>query len=255
MRKMNNVLHYSKVFLKKNTSTILTCVGGAGVIATSVLAVRATPKALERIETAKEEKGEPLSKWEIVKVAGPAYIPAAAVGVSTVACIFGANILNKRQQAALKSAYAFLDNSYKEYKKKVGELYGTEAQAHVREEIVRDKYNDVKFHLEDPNKELFYDMFSERYFESTMADVIKAEYEINRKISSLGGAFVNEFYELLDIPQLDYGTSMGWSIGSLMSDKWVQWLDFDHEKVIMDDGLECCIITMASEPLFDYEYY
>lgn len=249
------MLRYSKVFLKKNASTILTCAGGVGVVATAVLAVKATPKALERIETAKEEKGEPLSKWETVQVAGPAYIPAIITGASTVACIFGANILNKRQQAALTSAYAFLDNSYKEYRKKVDEVYGEEANAHIKEEIVRDKYIDDEIHLEDSNKELFYDMFSERYFESTMADVIKAEYEINKKISSLGGAFVNEFYELLDIPQLDYGTSMGWSIGSLMADKWTQWLDFDHKKVIMDDGLECCIITMASEPMFDYEYY
>lgn len=249
------MLHHSKLFLKKNASTILTCVGGVGVIATSVLAVKATPKALERLETAKEEKGEPLSKWETVKVAGPAYIPAAVAGASTIACIFGANILNKRQQAALMSAYAFLDNSYKEYKEKLEELYGTEAPARVREEIVRDKYIDNEIHLEDSNKELFYDMFSERYFESTMADVIKAEYEINKKITNLGGAFVNEFYELLDIPQLDYGASMGWSIGSLMSEKWNQWLDFDHKKVIMDDGLECTIITMASEPMFDYEYY
>lgn len=249
------MLRNSKVFLKKNASTILTCAGGVGVIATAVLAVKATPKALERIETAKEEKGEPLSKWETVQVAGPAYIPTIVTGASTVACIFGANILNKRQQAALMSAYAFLDTSYKEYKKKVSELYGEEAHAYVREEIAKDKYVDNEINLEDRNKELFYDMFSERYFESTMADVIKAEYEINKKISNLGGAFVNEFYELLDIPQLDHGTSMGWSIGSLMSEKWNQWLDFDHKKVIMDDGLECTIITMTSEPMFDYEYY
>lgn len=249
------MLRYSKVFLKKNASTILTCAGGVGVVATAVLAVKATPKALERIETAKKEKGEPLSKWETVQVAGPAYIPAVVTGVSTVACIFGANILNKRQQAALMSAYAFLDNSYKEYKAKVGEVYGEEANAHIKEEIVRDKYIDDEIHLEDTNKELFYDMFSERYFESTMADVIKAEYEINKKISNFGGAYVNEFYELLDIPQLDYGTSMGWSTGSLMSIKWNQWLDFEHKKVTMDDGLECCIITMAVEPMFDYEYY
>lgn len=37
-------------FFHNNTSTILTCVGAVGVIATSVLAVRATPKAIERIK-------------------------------------------------------------------------------------------------------------------------------------------------------------------------------------------------------------
>lgn len=252
---MNNLLRGSKLFLKRNASTILTCVGSAGVIATTVMAVKATPKALQRIEAAEYIKGEELTTVEKVRVAGPVYIPTVIMGASTIACIFGANILNKRHQAALTSAYALLNTSYSDYKKKVKEIYGEEAHDHVQEELVKDKYVYEDVSLEDENKELFYDMFSERYFESTLADVIKAEYEINKKITNLGGAFVNEFYELLDIPQLDYGTSMGWSIGSLMSEKWNQWLDFDHKNVIMDDGLECCIITFGVEPMFDYEYY
>ena len=117
---MNKLLRSSKLFLKRNSSTILTVVGATGVIATSVMAVKATPKALAMIEKAKEEKGEDLTKLETIKVAGPAYIPAAIAGISTIACIFGANILNKRQQAALMSAYALIDNSYKEYKNKGG---------------------------------------------------------------------------------------------------------------------------------------
>ena len=107
-----------KEFLRRNSSTILTCIGAVGVVATAVMAVKATPKALELIENAKEEKGEELTKIEVVKVAGPTYIPAIVTGVATVACIFGSNVLNKRSQASLMSAYALLDNSYKEYKKK-----------------------------------------------------------------------------------------------------------------------------------------
>ena len=116
---MNHLLHHSKLFFKRNSSTILTCVGALGVVTTSVLAVKATPKALALIEAAKEEKGEELTPVETVQVAGPVYIPAIVTGVSTIACIFGANALNKRQQAALMSAYALLDSSYKEYKAKV----------------------------------------------------------------------------------------------------------------------------------------
>ena len=43
--------------LKKASPTILSCLGALGVVATAVLAVKATPKALERIEDAKEAKG------------------------------------------------------------------------------------------------------------------------------------------------------------------------------------------------------
>lgn len=251
---MNDLLRHSKLFVKRNASTILTCVGGAGVVATSVMAVKATPKALMLLEQAEEEKGEKLTRLEKFQVAGPVYIPAVVTGVTTLTCIFGANALNRRQQAALTSAYALLDNSYKNYKKKVEELYGEEADFHVREELAKDNYEKQDIEIAD-NKQLFYDQFSERYFESTMEDVIRAEYAINKKISLWGGAGLNEFYEALDIPAVDYGDFLGWSAGGLMEMAWSDWLDFDHEKVVMDDGLECYIITFSAEPMYDYEYY
>ena len=44
-------------FIKKNASTILACVGAAGVVSTAVLAVKATPKAMSLLDDAIEEKG------------------------------------------------------------------------------------------------------------------------------------------------------------------------------------------------------
>lgn len=251
---MEKLLQQSKRFIGRNGSTILTCIGGAGVVATSILAVKATPKAVALLEKAKEEKGEELTKMEVVRVAGPAYIPAVVAGVSTIACIFGANILNKRQQAAMASAYALLDSSYKEYKKKVTEVYGEEADKHVKEEIAKDKFEKTDTLIPD-NKQLFYDDFSGRYFESTMADVIAAQYAINRTISLHGGANLNEWYEELGIEPTDYGNYLGWSSGMLMDYQWSDWLEFGHEKTLIDDDLECVMITMSTEPMFDYEYY
>lgn len=251
---MNELLRSSKNFLSRNASTILTGVGGLGLVATTVLAVKATPKAMMSIENAKEEKGAELTKLEVVKAAGPAYVPTIVVGVSTLVCMFSANALNKRKQAALTSAYALLDSSFKEYKKKVEELYGEDVNLNVQKELVKDKYDENDISLED-NKQLFYDEFSDRYFEATMEDVIRAEYAINRKISVWGGADLNEFYEELKIPTVDYGNYLGWSSGGLMEMTWSDWLDFHHEKVVMDDGLECYIISMSTEPMFDYEYY
>ena len=251
---MNKWLRSSTVFVKRNASTILTVVGGAGVVATSVMAVKATPKAMMLLEEAKKEKGEELTTLEVVATAGPSYIPAIVTGVSTIACIFGANALNKRQQAALMSAYALLDNTYKDYKRKVEELCGEGSDKEIRRELAKDKYEANSVAVEE-GKQLFYDEFSERYFESTMENVIRAEYELNKKISQWGGANLNEFYEHLDIPQVDYGEFLGWSSGSLMETKWAQWLDFEHEKVVMEDGLVCYIITISDEPMYDYEYY
>lgn len=251
---MNRLLNGSKLFVKRNGSTILTCIGGAGVIATSVLAVKATPKALLLLEHAKEEKGETLTKFESVCVAAPAYIPAVLVGASTITCIFGANLLNKRSQASLMSAYALLDSSYKEYKSKVVDLYGEEADLRVREEIAKDKYaGDGKKPNND--KVLFYDEFSGRYFESTTTEVLKAEYEINKKLSSWGGVYLNEFYDLVGLEPTDYGEHLGWSAAGLYEMYWDQWLNFSHEKFILDDGLEGYIITFEQEPVPGFEEY
>lgn len=251
---MNKLLYQSKRFFKQNGSTILTCVGAIGVIATAVMTAKASPKATRLLEIAEEEKGEELTKLESIKVAGPVYIPTVVVGAATITCIFGANILNKRQQASLISAYALLDSSYKDYKKKVDELYGEDAGVHIREEIAKDKYDDLDIKLDD-DKQLFYDDFSGRYFESTMVDVVKAEYNINRQLNVNGGAYLNEFYEFLDIPQTPSGYELGWSTGILQSMYWAEWIEFDHTEVVMDDGLECCIITMRYEPVIDFAYY
>lgn len=122
-------------FIKKHGSTILTTLGAVGVIGTAVSAVKETPKALYLLNEAKKEKGEDLTVIEKVKVAGPVYIPSVIIGTSTIACIIGSNILNKRHQAALLSAYTMLDQSYKEYKDKVIDLYGEEADEKIEEEI------------------------------------------------------------------------------------------------------------------------
>lgn len=251
---MNNLLQSSKIFLKRNASTILTCVGSVGVVATSVMAVKATPKALTLLENAEEKKGEKLTKLETLKIAGPSYIPAIIIGTSTIACIFGANILNKRQQAALISAYALLDNSYKEYINKVNELYGEDADGNIREEIAKDKYKDSDIETED-DKLLFYDEYSMKYFNATMEDVIRAEYEVNRLLAEHNSVFLNEFYDLLGLPKMDYGEVLGWSSYELMESTWKPWIDFNHRKVELEDGMECYILEILTDPIPDFENY
>ena len=248
-----SLLQSSMLFLKKNASTILTYIGSSGVIATSVMAVKVTPKALTLLENAKTEKGEELTKTEKIKVAGPAYIPAVLIGASTIACIFGANILNQRQQAALMSAYALLDNSYKDYKNKVQELYGKDSNKHIKEEISKDKYEENPYSIEE-GKQLFYDEFSQRYFESTTEQVLRAEHEVNRMLATDYGVYLNEFYELLEIDRTDYGDYLGWSTGEIVETYGYCWIDFHHTKVIMDDGMECTIISMHTEPTL-YMYF
>ena len=242
-----------KLFLKKHSPLILTGIGGVGVVVTTITAVKATPKALSLLEEAKEEKGADLTSIEKIKIAGPTYIPTVLIGTATLACIFGATILNKRKQASLISAYTLLDTTFNEYKNKVIEMYGKEADRNVKNEIAKDHYDDTDISLED-DKQLFYDEFSGRYFEATLEDVLRAEYTFNRMISTdYGGVFLNDFYELVGLEEVDYGNYLGWMDTQLVEDTWYCWLDFIHTKVVMDDGMECTIITFGMEPVFDFD--
>lgn len=251
---MNELLNASRRFVKRNASTILTCVGGVGVVATSIMAVKATPKALRLLEEAKEEKGEDLTPLETFQVAGPVYIPAILTGVTTLSCIFGANALNKRQQASLISAYALLDNSYKEFKAKTKEVYGEDAEEKVFKAVMEGKYDEEDIVIDDEH-ELFYDIFSGQYFQSTMSKVIHAEYLLNRRLALTNYVCLNEFYDLLEIPTVPGGDELGWSGGEMSEMHWYTWIEFEHRKVTMDDGLECTIVSMPYEPYTDYLDY
>ena len=247
-------------FIKKNASTILSCMGAAGLVATTVLAVKATPKALAILEKAEEEKGEKLTKWEKINTAGTAYIPTVLTGVATVACILGSNVISKRQQASLMGAYALLDSSYKEYRKKTDELYGEEAGKQIRGEIAKDKYTGDEVSLDD-NKELFYDFYSGRYFESTKEAVMWAEYETNRAMFVNYAVGLNEFYNLLGLEELPEYESLGWCCGQMEEAYWHPWIEFNHEETVIDgdseynEGMPCTIIYMPFDPFIDYLEY
>lgn len=252
---MNKLVQHSSKFIKNNSATILTSIGGVGVVVTSVMAVKATPKALRLLQKAEEEKGEELTALQKVAVVTPAYAPSIIVGVSTIACIFGANVLNKRKQASLMSAYALLNSSYKEYREKVSELYGEESEEEIQTELAKDKYAENEV-LDNDGEELFYDNFSKRYFKSTIYKVQRAEYEVNRDLAMQESVTVNDFYRYLDIPGIEGGDVIGWSSPMNFAAYWQVWIDFSHSEFTLDDGTKCRKIWMFQEPLvgFDEDY-
>lgn len=251
--------------LKKATPTILTLVGAIGVVATTVLAIKATPKALELVqeESRKNHDGEPnaATKTEVVKSCWKCYVPAAVTGAATITCIIGANSLNQRQQASLACAYALVSRSFTDYKRNVKEIYGKEAHEKIMQSLTVEKadpsriisptlISDPCLDFEDAKEEehLFYDPFSQRYFSSTIGQVLQAEYHLNRNFALLGGCIgVNDFYEFLGIEPIKDLSDFGWWV-----DDDLYWIDFDHVKTTVDDGLNgeipCYIIEMIFTP-------
>lgn len=251
---MKGMLRRSAKFLNKNGSTILTCIGAFGMVATTVMAIKATPKAIALIENAKEEKGDDLTKFETIKTACPVYLPTIAIGTVSIVSIFSANILNKKKQAALISAYAALDQTHKNYKKKVSDVYGEDANHKVLEELAKDEYKKEDIPDEDDGKLLYYDNYSNQYFRATSEEVLNAQYNINRVLAEDSYMTVNEYLHYMGLKPTDHGHEIGWSVSQMYDMYWTGWFEFCHEKVIMDDGLECTIIYIT-DPTSDFNEY
>lgn len=169
--------------------------------------------------------------------------------------------MSKRHQAALVSAYAILDSSYKDYRRKLKELYGEEAHEKIVEAIAIEKAEDMYVRnaymcgtcdlaSDDSCKDLvtFYDEHSGRFFESTIEQVIQAEYHLNRNYILRGYSFLNEFYEFLGIEETEYGSVLGWT----PTDDGEYWIEFNHVKSIGKDGMEFYRIEMPFEPTYDF---
>lgn len=252
--------------LQKAAPTILTCAGTAGVVATAVLAVRATPKALKCIEREKEaknvENGGNLTRMETIGACWQCYVPAAVTGIATIGCIFGANVLNRHQQASLVSAYALASRSLNRYKQKVKELYGEEAHRKVMSALAAEQSEkrpiyagtfvattSLGFEEADEEERLFYDAISSRYFQATISQVLQAEYHLNRNFALSGGFItLNDFYDFLGISKTPEGDKIGWMVSD-----GLYWVDFDHQRTVVDDGLngevECWIIDAPFPPV------
>lgn len=250
-----------KQLWKRHGSTVLAVAGGIGVVLTTITAIKSTPKALESLEEAKKEKNKELTTIEKIKIAGPKYIPTILMGTGTIACIFGANIMNTRHQAALVSAYALVDSSFKEYKQKLKELYGEEAHNKVVDAIAVEKVDrdwsvsgsyfgqscDLANEEACGESVLFYEENSGRYFESTIEQVLNAMYHINRNYALRGYVYLNEYYEFLGLETTDYGSVMGWA----PTDDGEYWIEHNVRKTVLDDGLEVYILETPFEPTYE----
>lgn len=254
---LRKVLYQTERFLNCNSSTILTVVGAVGVVATAVLATKATTKAVRLVDSATEEKGEELTPVEVVKVAAPLYIPTVAIGATSLVCIFGANALNKKQQASLISAYTMLDQTFKQYRKAANNVYGEDADEKITAEVAKQTYISADGYYvydsrldETEDKHLFYDWYSQRYFESTMSSVLNAQYHTNRMFILRGYVSLNEFYEYLGLEKVSYGDDVGW--GWDLIEDGVAWIDFDNRYTKLEDNMDCYIITPIWSPTGDY---
>lgn len=236
--------------VSKHSPEILTGLGIAGMITTTVLAVKATPKAMKACEERKVEQGGELSKLDCVKAAWKYYIPAAVTGVTSAACLIGANSVNAKRNAALATAYKISETAFIEYKDKVVETIGDKKEQTIRDKVAEDrvKRNPVSSNevfITSKGNTLFYDSLSGRYFETDIEYVKKVVNEINRRLLNEMYISLNEFYTELGLHETRMGDELGWNIDDGM-------LDIHFSPQMSDDGRPCLAIDYSIAPKYDY---
>ena len=217
--------------LVKHSPGILTGIGVAGMATTTVLAVKATPKAVRLIEEAKrKDRKDKLTPVENVKVAWKPYVPAAVTGVISIGCIIGASSVNARRNAALATAYQLSTTALNEYKDKVVETIGEDKAQEIREKIVEDKKEKISqnrptYNYSSDEKVLILEPISNQYFMSTQEEVKAAKNEINGRLID-GCEYCISLNEFLDELELDHsviGDDIGWTANrrvDLTFDDW-----------------------------------
>ena len=181
-------------YFNKHGATILSIAAAAGVVLTAVETAKATTKAQSLIDM---NKAEPMTKKEIVKDCWKFYVPAAVVGVGTIACILGSNSLNKKTQAELMAAYVAVQQTYSTYRKKVAEQVGEETEKDIHRQVEtmpRADNGDVEH--------LCYEPLTNRYFNATMAQLYEAAYMLNKKLALDGGVSLEAWCEMLGLSLL-----------------------------------------------------
>lgn len=260
MKKPNlqKIVRDVRTMVGKRSPEILIGLGITGMITTTVLAVRATPKALERIEAEKRRQSreaeanvDELKPVDVVKVTWKCYIPTAASAVFSTACIIGANSVNSKRNAALATAYKLSETAFTEYKDKVIETIGEKKEQTVREKVAKERVekNPVgksEVIITEKGNTLCLDPVSGRYFKSDIDKIKNAEIEINRQMlhDISGYASLNDFYDVLGLSHTSVGNDLGWNAYNL--------LDIDFYTELAEDNQPCIVLDYRVAPKYDY---
>lgn len=247
---VNNV---KKVVIKRSPE-ILTGIGIAGMISAGILAVRATPKALELIREREDElKVEKLSVGETVKTTWKCYIPAVSTCILSAACIIGASSVHTKRNAAIAAAYKLSEKALIEYKDAVIETIGEKKELEVRDKmaekrIEKDPVSKTEVIITDKGTSLCYDSISGRYFKSDIETIKRAENVINKQMLSDMYVSLNDFYDELGLDFTKMGRELGWSVDDGL-------IDIHFSSQLADDGTPCLVVEYYTPPRYNFDRF
>lgn len=221
----------------KASPLVLSLFGVVGVICTAVLSAKCTPKAQKLLEEKYREldSDTQLSPIKKAVVMAPAYLPAAGVGAITIAAIVSSNLLSRRQNLSLAATCTLLQRNFHNYKDKVKELFGPEADQKVQDGVAKERFDieQVQHKAKAGMAEMFLwlEPNTMQWFWATEADILKVEYEVNRLISQEGSCTLREYCNMLEIEAPDGSENIGWSYEDFMQNWDSFWVDFQHRYI------------------------
>lgn len=250
--KLSRTFYKAKFGLKKHSPEILVVTGVIGVVASAVLACKATTKLDGIMSEAKKEiniinkciehpeqvpgeytKEDGKKDLRIVyaqtglKLA-KIYAPSIVLGAASITCILaGNNILHKRN-VALAAAYTTVDNSFKDYRKRVVERFGEDLdkelkynikKMEVEEKVVDEKGKEKTIKktvdiIDEPSEyAVFYDVGCngwQKDAEHNKWFLMQQQVYANQKLKAQGYLFLNDVYDMLGVPLTKAGHVVGW---------------------------------------------
>lgn len=252
MSKFANVFNGFKTSVSKHAPEILMGVGITGMITSTILAVKATPKAVKLVEEAKKQKGEDLTPVEMVKASWKCYIPTVAVAAASTACLVGASTISGRRNAALATAFTLTETAFKEYKETVEETVEEEVKEKIKDKVAEKQ---VKKNPVDQNTVivnaaggdvLCYDALSGRYFRSDKTTIDSVVNKLNYQINNNFYVSLNEFYEELGLEENDMGYQLGWNNNSGL-------IEIDYSSQLSPKQEPCLVVSFRYGPVYDYQ--
>lgn len=254
--KLTNLFKSTRHFIGKHSPEILTGIGVTGMVTSTVLAVKATPRALILIEEKKKELGyshsdEHLTIIDTVKVAWKPYIPAIGICIASMSCIIGASAVNAKRNAALATAYAISERTLIKYRDKVIETIGDKKEKEIKEKIAQDEVDNDKptnsqIIVTSKGNTLCKDAISGRYFRSDIDKLKKIVNELNKQMIHQNYISLNEFYYEVGLDPVKNGSLLGWNLDTGL-------IELDFSTCLAENDEPCVVIDYLIGPRYDFD--
>ena len=239
-------------FISRNKSSILIGSGVVGFFGAIMECSRVSPIAKERIEDKKEELGvEKLPVKEVIKTAGPIYIPTAIMAVTSAGCIIGGTRANMRQNAALAAAYTMSEKTLEDYKESVVDVVGEKKEKLIEENVAKKSVQRAALPpavIDDTvgtGQFICVDTYSGRSFRADKNKIQSVINNLNERLNNDDIVSFNDYLSELNLATCDYGEENGWN-------RYSGLIEARYTSVLRDD-IPCLAVSLYPQP--KYKYY